>query len=88
MTGPGRPTLGKSEYREPVHNDCLRGVTNEVPADFFESPSAPSTTGSSLIPTPPLSHPRGAVHSTGGGTSGVAEIAENKFYVARSALLG
>ena len=36
MTGPGRPTLGKSEYREPVHNDCLRGVTNEVPADFFD----------------------------------------------------
>jgi hypothetical protein len=42
MTGPGHPTLGKSEYREPVHDDCLRGVTNEVPADFFESPPAPA----------------------------------------------
>jgi hypothetical protein len=65
MTGPGRPTLGKSEYREPVHNDCLRGVTNEVPADFFESPPAPSTTGSSFIPTPSVSQPWGALQPAG-----------------------
>ena len=31
MTGPGRPTLGKSEYREPVHNDSLRSATNGLP---------------------------------------------------------
>jgi hypothetical protein len=34
------PNLGKSEYRELVHDDSLRGVTNELPADFFESPPA------------------------------------------------
>ena len=65
MTGPRRPTLGKYEYREPVHNDCLRDVTNEVPADFFESPSAPSTTESSLIPTPPVSQPWDALRPAG-----------------------
>ena len=65
MTGPGRPTLGKSEHRAPVHSDCFRGVANEVPTGFFESLPAPSTTGSSLIPTPPLSHAGGAVHSNG-----------------------
>ena len=69
MTGPGRPTLGKSEYREPVHNDCRRRL------DRHSSRLRRCLT-QGVQSTPP------------GGTSGVAEIAENKFYVARSAPLG
>ena len=65
MTGPGRPTLGKSEYHEPVHNDCRRRLDRH----------------SSRLRRC-LSH---GVRYSRRGTSGVAEIAENKFYVARSA---
>ena len=53
MTGPGRPTLGKSGHRAPVHSDCL--------AAWAPTAGRSHMSKSSVIPTgtEPLDFARG-----------------------------